>query len=129
MSGPRVTAVHRPAVAAPRRRRLRGAGSERGSAALEMLGVLPVVVLVALATLQVLAGVYTVHAANQAVRDGARAASLGGSVAAAVDRSLPGTLTPRELSGTGGKVRLVLDVPRMAPFIPELRVTRTAVMP
>ncbi len=107
--------------------------AERGSASLELLGLVPVLALVALAVLQVVAAAYTVGAANQAARDGARAYSLhgAGAVAAAIEDSLPGRI---ELDRAwrpwdDGGVEIVVDVPRLAPFMPEMHVTRTAVMP
>lgn len=111
----------------------RRSGRERGSSSLELLGVIPIVLLVAFAVLQVIAAVYTVSAANQAVRDGARAYGLhgAGAVSAAIEDSLPGLVeldrpwSPWDDDG----VRIVVDVPRLAPFMPEMHVTRTAVMP
>jgi len=104
--------------------------SERGSAAIEMLGVLPVVALVVLGLLQGIAAVYTTQATNQAVRDGARALSLGYSAEVAVDRSLPSGLHPARITYVDGGqgVRLEVQVPRIA-FFPQLTVDRTAVMP
>lgn len=107
----------------------RGRESDLGSAAIEMLGVLPIVVLVVLVLLQVCAFTVTVQAANQAARDGARALSLGRPVATAVDRSLPGSLSARSISYPGGRaVRLEVDVPRVGIF-PEMTVEREAEMP
>ncbi|HMC03521.1 MAG TPA: TadE/TadG family type IV pilus assembly protein [Cellulomonadaceae bacterium] len=104
--------------------------SERGSAAIEMLGVLPVVALVVLGLLQGIAAVYTTQATNQAVRDGARALSLGKSPEDAVVRSLPSGLHPARITyvDDGQGVRLEVQVPRIA-FFPQLTVDRTAVMP
>jgi hypothetical protein len=101
---------------------------ERGSSTVELLGVLPVVVVVLLALLQTVAVTYTTHATNQAVRDGARALSLGRPVAVAVDRSLPGGLHADRITFPDGGVRLEVKVPRIAVF-PEMTVTREAAMP
>lgn len=106
------------------------ASRERGSAALELLGVMPVVAVLVVALLQAAAAIYTTHATNQAVRDGARALSLGRSAQVAVERSLPGGLRPSSISYVSGGegVRLEVDVPRIALF-PPMTVERTAVMP
>ncbi|MGN8246582.1 TadE/TadG family type IV pilus assembly protein [Cellulomonas soli] len=101
---------------------------ERGSSAIELLGVLPVVVVVLLALLQTIAVTYTTHATNQAVRDGARAMSLGRPVAAAVERSLPGGLEAQQITYPDGGVRIEVRVPRIAVF-PGMTVTREAAMP
>lgn len=120
-------------------RRLRGARPaggygrttrERGSASLELLGVMPVVAVLVVALLQVAAAVYTTHATNQAVRDGARALSLGRSAEVAVARSLPGGLEASSITYVSGGegLRIEVDVPRIAVF-PPMTVERTAVMP
>jgi len=110
-------------------RRARRAGAEHGSASIEMVGALPVVVVVVLVLFQVCATVYATQAANQAVRDGARAMSLGRSVEAAVDDSLPGGLSAQRITYPGaGAVRIEVRVPGLA-FLPEVVVDRTAVMP
>lgn len=104
-------------------------GRERGSASIEMVGALPIIVVVVLVLFQVCAVVYATQAANQAVRDGARAMSLGRSVDAAVDASLPGGLTAQRITYPGdGAVRLELRAPGLA-FLPEVVIERTAVMP
>lgn len=112
------------------RARSRAAAGDRGSAALELLGVMPVVALVTLCLFQVAAAVYTTHATNQAVRDGARALSLGQSATTAIDRSLPGALNAHRVTYTSGGegVRLEVKVPRVGIF-PEMQVDREAVMP
>ncbi|GIG19404.1 hypothetical protein Cch01nite_01280 [Cellulomonas chitinilytica] len=93
-----------------------------------MLGLVPIFVAVVLAFLQVAAFGLTAHAANQAVRDGARAASLGRSVPAAVDASLPNGLRTAQITYPAGAVRIEVPVPRIAIF-PSFTVTRQAVMP
>ncbi|QTE29952.1 TadE/TadG family type IV pilus assembly protein [Pengzhenrongella sicca] len=112
-------------------RRLRR--EDRGSAALEVVGVLPVVAIVLLALLQGIAAAYATHATNQAVRDGARALSLGSSAAdaeLAVTRSLPSGLAVEHFTVVAGGdgVRLEVRVPRIGVF-PQLTVDRTAIMP
>jgi len=86
------------------------------------------VVLVVLAVLQVCSFAWTVSAANQAARDGARALSLGRPVDQAVARSLPGAMDARSLQVVGERVVLEVDVPRFA-FVPAMTVRRDAVMP
>jgi hypothetical protein len=110
-----------------RRRLVRGSG-ERGSAAIELLGALPVVVIVVLCVLQAVAFAYTANAADQAVRDGARARSLGEAVGPAVERSLPGRLTASSVTYPAGGVRIEVKVPKIAIF-PTMKVTREAVFP
>jgi len=101
---------------------------DRGSAAIELLGALPVVVIVVLVVLQTIAFAYTANAADQAVRDGARARSLGQAVEPAVARSLPGSLSASSVTYPDEGVRIEVRVPRIAIF-PRFTVTRHAVFP
>lgn len=108
-----------------RRHRLR---SERGSASLEILGLLPAVVLVLCTLLYVASAVYTVNAANQAVRDGARALSLGRPAEGAVLRSLPDSIPVQRITYPAGGVRLEVRTVRL-PLLPQLTIVREATMP
>ncbi|WP_179951094.1 TadE/TadG family type IV pilus assembly protein [Xylanimonas oleitrophica] len=105
---------------------------ERGSATLEILGLVPLVVVAAIALVQVCAFAYTVSGANQASRDGARALSTGSGyvqVAQAVDRSLPGSLRASTVRvESGERVVVRVPVPRVGPF-PAMTVERAATMP
>ena len=90
---------------------------------------MPVVVIVILALLQVAAAAVTTLAANQAVRDGARAMSLGRSVPVAVDDSLPGSMHADQITDPGGNgVRIEVPVLRIGIF-PSFTVVREAAMP
>jgi len=89
---------------------------------------MPVVVVVILALLQVGAAAVTTLAADQAVRDGARALSLGRSVPAAVDASLPGSMRADQITYPAGGVRIEVPVLRIAIF-PTFTVVREAAMP
>lgn len=102
---------------------------DEGSASLELVGLIPVVVTILGVLLYAASLVYTVHAANQAVRDGARALSVGRSVPAAVERSLPGAVEVERITypATGG-VRLQVRTVEVG-FLPQLTVTRHAVLP
>ncbi|KQS99601.1 TadE/TadG family type IV pilus assembly protein [Cellulomonas sp. Leaf395] len=101
---------------------------DRGSSAIEVLGIMPVVVVVILALLQVGAAAVTTLATNQAVRDGARAMSLGRSVPAAVDASLPGNMRASQITYPADGVRIEVPVLRIGIF-PSFTVVREAAMP
>jgi hypothetical protein len=109
-------------------RRLPARRDDKGSSALEVLGIMPVFVVVVLALLQVAAAAVTTLAANQAVRDGARAMSLGRSVPVAVDASLPGSMRAEQITYPGGAVRIEVPVLRIGIF-PPFTVVREAEMP
>ena len=103
---------------------------DRGSAVLEFVLAIPVLIVVMLAVLQTVALLSATSATNQAARDGARAYSLGRGVDAAVRASLPNGLEPRRIStGPDGTVAVTVDARRIAPFMPTLSVTRTVAMP
>ncbi len=103
---------------------------DRGSAAIELAAAIPIVVLVLAALLQVASVVITTSAANQAARDGARAISLGHSPTVAVEKSLPGNMTPKSVQTLpSGGVEVQLEAKRMVPFIPSVTVTRSVDMP
>ena len=89
---------------------------------------MPVVVIVILALLQVAAAAVTTLAANQAVRDGARAMSLGRSVPVAVDDSLPGSMHADQITYPANGVRIEVPVLRIGIF-PSFTVVREAAMP
>lgn len=102
---------------------------EEGTASIEVVGLLPLLLIMGLITVQVVMATVAINATNQAVRDGARAQSLGHSVSDAVDRSLPGGFSAESLTVDGtGRVTLGVKVPRVAIF-PEIVIRRTAVMP
>lgn len=102
---------------------------DEGSASLEVLGLVPTVVVLLGILLYAASFVYTVHAANQAVRDGARALSLGQAAGPAIQRSLPGAVEVASVTYpvTGG-VRLEVRTVDVG-YAPQMTVTRTAVMP
>ncbi|ADG75456.1 TadE family protein [Cellulomonas flavigena DSM 20109] len=102
---------------------------DEGSASLELVGLVPTVVALLGLMLYAASFVYTVHAANQAVRDGARALSLGQPAGPAIDRSLPGAVEVAAVTypSTGG-VRLEVRTVDVG-YLPQMTVTRYAVMP
>ena len=106
------------------------ARNERGSASLELVGMLPVVALVVSLVLQYVAAAYVAQVSDDAARQAARAYSLGRDPAAAADASLPGGLMAATVAtfGPDHGVRITVRVPRLSP-LPVSTVTRAAVMP
>lgn len=102
---------------------------ERGSTAIEMTVMAPIMLIVALALAHAALAAYGITATQTAARQGARALSQGDSAAAAVNRALPSWL-PAETStfGPGSGVRVRVNLPDIVPGY-DLRVTRTAVLP
>ncbi|MFK0114576.1 TadE/TadG family type IV pilus assembly protein [Streptomyces sp. NPDC090994] len=115
-------------------RRHRRTYGDRGQVALEYLGFLPVLVLVALAAVQLGLVAYTAQQAGTAARAGARAASLDESAqqgcAAAVSGWLAdGTACPASFGGDEVTVTATVDIPSVVPGWDLGDATRTATMP
>ncbi|WP_338749347.1 TadE/TadG family type IV pilus assembly protein [Janibacter alittae] len=106
---------------------------ERGAAALEVAGTLPVLLLSAMIALQVGVVGWTVVETGEAARAGARAEATGGNPKTAVQESLGGTLEPRTSHGTltagdGYQYTVEVEIPTVLPFSLG-SVTRSVEMP
>ena len=110
---------------------MRAAGREDGVATLELVGLLPVVLISLMLFVQLVIGVHTVQATNDAARQAARAYSLGRDPQAAAENSLPTGLRVARLDtfGPDHGATVQVDVPLVSRFMPQWHVTRTAVMP
>ena len=103
---------------------------EGGLAALEAVALLPWLLVITLAALQLAAAVWTATSADLAVRQAARADSLGRDARLAAERALPAGLSVKRLErfGPDSGVRLVVGVPRVSP-LPRFDITRTVELP
>jgi uncharacterized protein (UPF0333 family) len=101
--------------------------SERGTASLELVGLMPVVAVVASLALQYAAVVFVAHAADDAARQAARAQSLGRDPTSAAEDVVPSNLDV-EVVTSGSRVTVRVEVPRLSP-LPQKTVTRSADMP
>jgi len=108
--------------------------SDRGSMSVELIGFVPVLTLVTLLLVQGFLAAAAVTSAQQAARDGARAASLGRDVSLAVDDQIPSWVTLENLdryacSGecVAVEVRIPIGIPGIT--VQDLTVTRTAEFP
>jgi hypothetical protein len=99
--------------------------SERGSASIELIGVLPFLLLAILVAGQLAIAGHTIWSAGIAARAGARAALVGGDV----ERVALGTLAPplRRGARVGRRdgISVEVPVPRLLPGLPEFGVTAT----
>jgi hypothetical protein len=78
---------------------LRQAGRERGALSVELVGIVPLLVLITLVVVQGMLAVTTVSAVQQAARDGARAQMTGQrAVADAVHDQVPDWITVERIS-------------------------------
>lgn len=111
--------------------RRRHGRDERGTSTLEVVGVVPLVVVVIMLLAQVALSLYAVTTAQTAVRQAARAESQGsGSASSVIDDSVPGWLGVSDVQvfGPGHGVRARFDVPDLVPVF-DLSFTRESVMP
>lgn len=111
-------------------RRARPRPDDGGVASVEVVALLPWLLVIALAALQLAATVWTVTSADLAVRQAARAGSLGRDPRVAAERALPAGLSVKRLErfGPDNGVRLVVGVPRVS-LIPSFDITRTVELP
>lgn len=104
----------------------------RGSASIEMLALTPMLILVAMAMLQIGLAAYAVLATGDAARAAARAASLHEDPQAAARNALPGGLSLESISGghhgDAQTWTATVSVPRVFP-IPIGDVSKTVSMP
>ena len=85
---------------------------ERGQASVELLGALPVVLLVGLVLLQLLAVGYAKSLAGSAAEAGALAIAGGGDPSAAARDAIPGwSRAGMRVAVTGGRVAVTLRAP------------------
>ncbi|TQD62217.1 pilus assembly protein [Actinomyces oris] len=113
-------------------RRLRH--EERGVLDIELIGFVPILVLVTMFLVQGFLAVSTVTSVSAATRDGARAAMLGRSPEQAAHEALPDWVRLESVSdgcGSGHCVQVTARVPIGIPAITteHLTVTRTAYFP
>ncbi|WGD41062.1 TadE/TadG family type IV pilus assembly protein [Streptomyces cathayae] len=118
----------------PRRHQDRGRRRDRGQVAIEYLGFLPILVIVAMAGVQLGLIAYTAQQAGTAARAGARSASLGQSTQGACAVAVSGWLAGRTACGAAGggeevTVTATIDIPSIVPGWDFGQARKTATMP
>jgi hypothetical protein len=106
--------------------------SQRGSASIEIVSILPLLLLGALFVWQLLMLGYTVTAAENAARTGSRTASTSGDAEGAALRSLSSWLRDdADVDVAGTRTRVTIEVPILFPGLSseDLTVSRSAEMP
>ncbi|ODA69693.1 TadE-like protein [Streptomyces sp. AVP053U2] len=118
------------------RRRRGGSGrpGDRGQVAIEYLGFLPVLIIVAMAAVQLGLIAYTAQQAGTAARAGARSASLDGAAGPACAVAVSGWLAGRTDCGASGggdevTVTATIGIPSIVPGWDFGQATKTATMP
>ncbi|MER6731575.1 TadE/TadG family type IV pilus assembly protein [Streptomyces puniciscabiei] len=107
--------------------------SDRGQVAIEYLGFIPVLLIVAMAGIQIGAIAYAAEQASTAARAGARAASLRQDAQQACSEAVSGGLTVTCSTGGAGDgsvtVTATVNIPRIVPGWPLDPAVKSATMP
>ncbi|MFE3325198.1 TadE/TadG family type IV pilus assembly protein [Streptomyces sp. NPDC059176] len=114
------------------RRRARGVRADRGQTAVEYLGWLPVLLLVALAAVQFGIAAYGVQQAGTGARAAARTASIGdGDPTQAARAAVSDWLDLRITGGGYDQVTYTatVTIPSLVPGVGDFTATRSATMP
>jgi len=100
---------------------------ERGSASIELVGVLPFILLAVLVAGQLAIAGHALWSAGIAARAGARAGLVGRGAEAAARAALPPPLRDGAQIGGAGETSVEVAVPRLLPGLPRFTVeARTA---
>ncbi len=98
------------------------AHGEEGTASVELVGAVPILLLVALVAAQLGLAGYALWSAGIAARAGARAGLVGNDAAAAARRALPPALRAGARLSADGSVSVRVPIPRLLPGMPRVTV-------
>jgi hypothetical protein len=100
----------------------RTGSGERGQASIELIGAIPALLVAVLIAAQLTAAGAALWSATLAARAGARASVVGRDAADAARRALPAPLREGTRVAEKDGVSVRVDVPRLIPGLPSLRV-------
>ena len=100
----------------------KAAHGEEGTASVELVAVVPFLLLGILVAAQLALAGQALWSASVAARAGARAALVGGDASAAARSALPPSMRSGAEVEEGEGVSVRVEVPRLLPPLPELRV-------
>lgn len=100
----------------------RAVRGEEGTASVELVAVVPFLLLAVVAVAQIALAGQALWSAGVAARAGARVALVGGEATAAARAALPPSLRRGVKVEEDGAVSVRVEVPRLIPSLPELRV-------
>lgn len=95
---------------------------EEGTASVELVAAIPFLLLAVLVAAQLAAVGGALWSAGVAARAGARAALVGGDVAATARRALPAELRGEARVREADGVAVQVEIPRLLPALPKLTV-------
>lgn len=97
-------------------------GRERGTASVELVGILPVLVVAVLVAAQLAIAGFTFWSAGVAARAGARSALIGDDAEEAARDALPGLLRKGAEIEDADDLAVRVVVPRILPVLPKVNV-------
>lgn len=100
----------------------KAAHGEEGTASVELVAAVPFLLLAFLAAAQIALAGQALWSASVAARAGARAALIGGDVSAVARAALPPSMREGARIEADEEVAVRVEVPRLIPSLPELRV-------
>lgn len=98
------------------------AHGEEGTASVELVAAVPFLLLALLVAAQIALAGQALWSAGVAARAGARAAAVGGDASAAARSALPTSMRDGAKVDADDGVAVRVQVPRLIPALPELRV-------
>ncbi|MGN6557405.1 MAG: pilus assembly protein [Solirubrobacterales bacterium] len=104
------------------------AHGEEGTASVELVAVVPFLLLAVLVAAQIALAGQALWSASVAARAGARAAAVGRGATAAARSALPPVLRREAKVDDGGGVSVRVEVPRLIPSLPTVRVSATSAL-
>jgi hypothetical protein len=102
------------------------AHGEKGTASVELVAVVPFLLLAVVAVAQIALAGQALWSASVAARAGARAAVVGGDPEAAARAALPPSMRPAARVDDEDGVEVRVEVPRLIPSLPPVRVGATS---
>jgi hypothetical protein len=105
-----------------------GEPREQGQASAELLAVVPLLALLALALAQLALAGHAAWSAANAARAGARAAHVGGDAARAALDSLPDHLRGHAEVEDAGPIRVRVEAPGLVPGVPRIPLAASAAL-
>ena len=107
---------------------MRRVASERAQASAELIAIVPLLLVSAVALAQTLVAGWALLSAGEAARSAARTAHVGGDAEAAARHALPGLLEPGQIEVDGARVRVEVRAPALLPGVPRIPVAASAAL-
>jgi len=107
---------------------MRRAASDRGQASAELVAIVPLLIVSAVALAQALVACWALLSVGEAARSAARIAHVGGDAQEAASEALPKLLEPAEVKVEGARVRVEVRAPALLPGVPEIPIAASAAL-